>query len=49
MVHKSLQDEPNIRVLGRNIGKRSEFLTLFHAASGVELDIAASELWMEFI
>lgn len=49
MLVKRLIDEPYIRILGRNVSRMGERVTLFHSASGIELDIAASELWIEFI
>lgn len=48
MVTKNIYEEKNIHILGRTYNN-DDVLTLFWTASGIEMDITASELWVEVI
>lgn len=48
MITKNIYEEKNIHILGRT-NKNTDVLTLFWTASGIEMDITASELWVEFV
>lgn len=48
MITKNIYEEKNIHILGRT-NNNADVLTLFWTASGIEMDITASEFWVEFV